>query len=253
MTNLISLPRINLPFLCTDAEKGLISISGISILNEKNYSFDTLVEWINCYFSEGNSSLSVDIDMVFFGNRSTKRFYDFFALLEKYHLAGRQVVVNWYYHAEDSYTMDYGDELSDLFQFPIQLYEKPLLTHFSIEQSEQTPHVLFDPKGIIVIQGPALGMEPWHYFHPLLMWLNALRFTSQALDIHVEIGLTQLDMLNRNYIQAIIQELDLINGKSKMGIRLTWKYSDEKIFALGDEILSNTSLIHQIIQDNHTP
>lgn len=242
MTDFIINPKVNYPFILTDASKGLISISGISIPESPAQFYVPLMTWIDDYLTNISNSLTVNFEMLYFGNRSTKAFFDLFQLLDIHHKAGKQIKVNWFYHPGDNDIMEDGVDFADFFNMPFTIEEKPLVTTFNIKKTGNSPLVYFDQSGDVVIEGPSTNEKPWEYYYPVIMWLDTIRFSLLAVEVKVDINLSQLDKLNHYYIVTIIKELESINDNEGKKVEVIWKYSTDEIKAIGDEMLLKSAI-----------
>lgn len=234
-------PRVNYPFIHSDIENGVISISGISIPEYPRRFYIPLLQWVDEYFDK-RETLTVNFKMLYFGNISSKVFYDFFQVLHKHQLNGKQVVVNWYHLPEDTDIRENGKEFSMLFQFPFHFQEHPILTKFSLPKTESSPSVCYDEVGNLKIEGMATSHKPWEYFQPITLWLNAIRFSSLDLNIKAEIHLNQINRFNLRFLNTLIKELELIENTEQKKIKLIWGYTNDEMKAIGESILLQTNI-----------
>lgn len=242
MTDFIINPKVNYPFILTDASKGLVSISGISISESPTHFYIPLMSWVEDYLTSLSNSLTVNFEMLYFGNRSLKAFFDFFQLLDKHHNNGKQIKVNWFYHPEEDDIMESGEEFANFFNFPFNIEEKPMASKFSIKKTSNSPLVYFDQSGKVVIEGPSTNEKPWEYYYPIILWLDTIRFSLLAINIKVDIYLSRADKLNQYYINTLVKELELIDNKESNRAGLVWKYSSDEIKAIGDDILLKSTI-----------
>ncbi|MDD2278996.1 MAG: DUF1987 domain-containing protein [Bacteroidales bacterium] len=242
MTDFIINPKVNYPFILTDASKGLVYISGISIPENAVQFYIPLIAWIDDYLTSLSNSLTVNFEMLYFGNSSSKAFFDLFQLLDKHHKNGKQIKVNWFYHPDDNDIMEDGEEFADLFNLPFTLQEKPITSVFSFKKTSNSPLVYFDQSGDVIIEGPSTNGKPWKYYYPIIMWLDTIRFSLLAINIKVDIYLSKIDKLNLYYINTIIKELELIDDNVSKQVQIVWKYPNNEIKAIGEDVLLKSTI-----------
>lgn len=239
MTDLIIGPKVNYPFIFTDASKGLVYISGISIPENLSNFYLPLMSWIDDYLTSQNSTLTVNFEMLYFGNRSSKAFFDIFQLLDKHHNNKKQIEVNWFYHPEDEEIMEKGEEFAGFFNYPFNIKEKPMASKFIAERTSNSPLVCLNQSGEMKIEGTSTNGKPWEYYYPIILWLDTVRFSLLAVKIKVDIYLSRIDKLNQCYIKAIVSRLELVKDNE---VELVWKYSNNEIKTIGDDILLKSTI-----------
>ena len=221
-----------------------MQVSGISIPENPTLFYTALINWVDKYFFSGGISLEVSFSMMYFGNSSSKSFYDLFKLLEKQHDKGKQVVVNWHYFADDIDIKEDGEEFAEFFKFPFNITEKQLPSTFSHIMTDAAPLVYYDDSVDIIIEGSCVHSEPWVYFYPLVLWLEMLRYNEpEAISFNVDFFIHSIDENNLNYLTHIIHLLKLIGDKCQC-ISITWKYKNDIIKQLGEEHLIDSKLNH---------
>jgi len=242
MTDFIINPRVNYPFILTDASKELVYISGISIPENPSQFYMPLLGWIDDFLTNISNSLTVNFELMYFGNTTSKAFFDLFSMLEKHSTKGKLVKVNWFYHPDDEDIMEDGEEFADFFHFPFNIEEKPAVTSFNHKRTATSPLVYFDQSGDIVIEGPSINEKPWDYFYPVIMWLDTIRFSSLGIGINADFNISKADKLNLQFIGVLVKEFELINDKESKNVMLVWKYANDEIKAIGDDILLKSTI-----------
>jgi hypothetical protein len=244
MENLINSPSNREPLIVADSQKGTVQVSGLSIPDNPTLFYKALIDWVEEYFISGGNSLEIDFLMLYFGNGSSKSFFNLFKLLEKQHANGKQVSVNWYYFPDDIDIKEDGEEFAEFFKFPFNITEKQLPSTFSHKMTDAAPLVYYDDSVDIIIEGSCVHSEPWVYFYPLVLWLEMLRYNEpEAISFNVDFFIHSIDENNLNYLTHIIHLLKLIGDKCQC-ISITWKYKNDIIKQLGEELLIDSKLNH---------
>lgn len=244
MHSLISTPTGRNPLIVANPHTGTVQVSGMSIPDNPTLFYKPLIDWVDEYFTTGGNRLEIDFLMLYFGNGSSKSFFTLFKLLDKQHMAGKQVSVNWYYLPDDIDIKEDGEEFAEFFKLPFNVTEKQLPSTFNHKMTEAAPLVYYDNSVDIVIEGNCAHSEPWGYFHPLILWLEMLRYNEpEAFSFNVDFFIYTIDENNLNYLTHIIHLLKLIGDKCQ-SFFITWKYKNDTIKRLGEEQLVDCKLNH---------
>ena len=148
------------------------------------------------------------------------------------------------YFPDDIDIKEDGEEFDEFFKLPFNISEKQLPSTFSHKMTEAAPLVYYDNSVDIVIEGNCAHSEPWGYFHPLILWLEMLRYNEpEAFSFNVDFFIYTIDENNLNYLTHIIHLLKLIGDKCQ-SIFITWKYKNDTIKRLGEEQLVDCKLNH---------
>lgn len=250
MPSLISSPTNRNPLIVANSQTGTVQVSGMSIPDNPTLFYKTLIDWVDEYFTSGGNSLEVNFLILYFGNGSSKSFFTLFKLLEKQHMAGKQVSVNWYYFLDDIDIKEDGEEFAEFFKFPFNILEKQLHSTFSHKMTDAAPLVYYDDSVDIIIEGSCVHSEPWVYFYPLVLWLEKLRYNEpEVISFNVDFFIYTIDENNLNYLTHILHLLKLIGDKCQC-ISITWKFKNDNIKQLGEEHLIESKLNHRFIEIN---
>jgi len=111
------------PSFTLDADLGTIEIQGRSLCENTNALFDTLYEKIDEYALNPQVKTTVSVKLEYFNTRSSKCILDIFKKLEKMHLSGNQVVVNWYCQKDDLDMFEAGEDYELLLKLPFRIIE----------------------------------------------------------------------------------------------------------------------------------
>jgi hypothetical protein len=98
------------PSVDFNAETGICELSGESYLEETIDFYIPLLQWLQDYIDYINKPVIFNIKLTYFNTSSSRCLLDILNLLKEYEEQGGQVIVNWYYDADDS---DMEEEIED--------------------------------------------------------------------------------------------------------------------------------------------
>src|SRR3989339_900710 len=106
-----SSPEINL-----DANTGKLLIRGYSYPENANTFYEPVSKWIEEFLKNENKiKIEVHLNLPYINTSSIKFINYFLQKLEQSYLAGKEILINWYYNIEDEYELDTIKEfISDL-------------------------------------------------------------------------------------------------------------------------------------------
>lgn len=104
-----------------DADTGRFSMTGNSYPEDANSFFDPIYKWIETYIDGKKGPILLDIRLNYVNSSSSKCFIDLFDILNNYHEAGGEVVVQWFYQEGDDEICDAGGELLEDVSFPYKI------------------------------------------------------------------------------------------------------------------------------------
>jgi hypothetical protein len=247
MTDFIFNPRTNYPFILTNSIEGSVLISGVSIPDNPTQFYLPLLSWVDDYLSNQSDILTVNFELQYFGMTSSKSFFDLFQIIQKHYKAGKKIAINWYYYPYDDDIKEDGEEYKAFFDLPFEIIEIQPSVTYSKKKTENTPLVYFDQSGDVIIHGNSTGKEPWKYFFPLIKWIEFIRFRTADINIKLEIQLDKIDPLNLHYINHILKEFELVDGKDNKSVEVVWKYNEKEIMDIGFACFNIIKLTHSII------
>jgi hypothetical protein len=102
------------PQICMDGDGGVIDLKGESYPENVTAFYAPLFEWLRGYLAVAdNTQLTVNIELLYFNSSSSKLLMDLIDLLDDASLAGKRVVVNWRYDADNDMAEEYGEEFAE--------------------------------------------------------------------------------------------------------------------------------------------
>lgn len=111
MKNLIIEATKSSPSVRLNAETRIIDISGESYPENAAKFYAPIVDWLDTFFSlTDHSPITVNITLHYFNSSSSKILMDIFDRLDKAHIHGIPVTVNWRCHEENDTAIECGEE-----------------------------------------------------------------------------------------------------------------------------------------------
>jgi hypothetical protein len=108
------------PSVIFDPSKGLFEISGNSLPNNPHWFYMPILEWLDVY-AENSNPETIFIFRLSHQNSSTKKmFHEILKVLERIHIGGKTVRLDWYYPADDEDLFQSGVEFEKSFSFPVR-------------------------------------------------------------------------------------------------------------------------------------
>ncbi|NOZ47220.1 MAG: DUF1987 domain-containing protein [Chlorobi bacterium] len=108
-------------------------ISGYSRPENVRTFYYPVLEWIDNYGKEVLASsnkadfekkpINLTLKMNYFNSSSAKFLLDVIVEVHKFHLAGYNIVINWFYDEGDDDMLETGEDLSDMVDFPFNFIE----------------------------------------------------------------------------------------------------------------------------------
>tara|TARA_B100001093_G_scaffold242967_1_gene232789 strand:+ start:5445 stop:5789 length:345 start_codon:yes stop_codon:yes gene_type:complete len=95
------------PKIEKDFEKGILSISGISMMEDAMSFYNPLKLWVSEFLSVSNSMI-FDFNLEYFNSSSAKQLIQLISLIEEDHFSGKVI---WRYPNHESILHDRGKEL----------------------------------------------------------------------------------------------------------------------------------------------
>lgn len=83
--------------------------------------FDQIIRWISVFLEQSRLPLRLELQLVYLNTSSVKAMMGIFDLLEDAHRQGRQVSVDWRYHAENERIAELAEEFREDCTFPFAI------------------------------------------------------------------------------------------------------------------------------------
>lgn len=120
-------PTYKSPKVTFDPVEGKMCIEGRSVLEKVEEFYRPILNWLDTYIEEANqSSLEFTFDLEYVNLATTKRLLFCFYKLHKLQQKGVKVSVTWRYPNNDKEAKELGEDLAQMFSFPVDFfgYEK---------------------------------------------------------------------------------------------------------------------------------
>jgi hypothetical protein len=110
------------PTVIIDKDKGLIELSGSSIMENPLEVFIPVFNKIAEYVDSPRPKTTVNLKLTYFNTSSSKLLLDLIQNLEAVHAQGKSdIKVYWYYHEDDENMMEIGEDFAMLCNVPIEI------------------------------------------------------------------------------------------------------------------------------------
>ena len=114
------------PYIMFDPWQGKLEIYGISIPENSVEFYKSLLDSLDQYITVPKSTTQVDIQMEYFNTSTSKCIFDILKRLEIIQGMGKEVIINWYYEADDEDMREAGEDYKALVNLPINILQEEL-------------------------------------------------------------------------------------------------------------------------------
>jgi len=108
------------PNITFDPESGHFELSGKSLPEDVTTFYNPILDWLDKYSSKPSSETKVTFKMDYFNTASSKILLDILMKLEEIHEKGNNVLISWYFRADDEDMEEAGEEYGDLVDVPFE-------------------------------------------------------------------------------------------------------------------------------------
>jgi len=109
------------PEVLLDAKNGAFSITGNSYPNNSFRFYLPILEWLDEYCLVPNDETTFVFHISYQNSSSLKMFNEIIKKLERLHLAGKKVNVQWKYQEDDEDLYQVGSEIQAMYKLPFEL------------------------------------------------------------------------------------------------------------------------------------
>ena len=114
-------PSVKTPKISFDDGSGALEIEGRSIPENSTEFYKPVFEWLDAYIDAPSANTEFAFKLEYFNTSSSKCILDVLRKLEKLHINGNKVVVNWFYEEDDEDMKEAGENCQRIVSVPIQL------------------------------------------------------------------------------------------------------------------------------------
>jgi hypothetical protein len=104
------------PKIILDKNNGIFEVSGRSLPEDSAEFYQPVLEWLEEYKENANSTTDFVFKLEYFNTASSKLILDLLSQLEE--IEG--VTIHWYYHEDDEDMQEAGEEFSELVEVPFE-------------------------------------------------------------------------------------------------------------------------------------
>lgn len=113
-------PDTDSPDLTLDAEKNIFNISGISVVEDALEFYTPVLKWFDDYMRSPNLKTTLVIKLKYFNTSSAELILYIFDKLKMIQDKGKEVLVSWHYHINDSDMKEAGEDYAELVELPFE-------------------------------------------------------------------------------------------------------------------------------------
>lgn len=106
------------PNVILDKDRSIFEFSGQSLPENAREVYQPIIKWLEDYANEPNPTTNVIFKMKYFNTASSKVIFELIKKLNKIHLSGSPVKINWHYKSDDEDMYETGKYYSDLVEMP---------------------------------------------------------------------------------------------------------------------------------------
>jgi hypothetical protein len=109
------------PAVRSDANQGLLEITGRSNPENTIEVYKPIMNWVEEYVQHPGEKTTINIQLEHFNTSSSKSLIGILKRLETLKKEGREVVVNWYYDANDEDILEAGESFESVVAIPFNM------------------------------------------------------------------------------------------------------------------------------------
>lgn len=108
------------PGVILDKENNNFEIWGRSLPEDVNSFFEPIISWFEEYAENPNDKTVLNVKMSYFNTASSKILLDIFVALEDIFETGKDVLVKWFYPADEDDMKEAGEEYEEMIEIPFE-------------------------------------------------------------------------------------------------------------------------------------
>ena len=109
------------PAVRSDSIQGLLEITGRSNPENTIEVFKPIVNWVEEYVQNPGEKTTVNIQLEHFNTSSSKSLIGILKRLEAIKKEGRDIIINWYYDADDEDILEAGENFESVIEIPFNM------------------------------------------------------------------------------------------------------------------------------------
>ena len=111
------------PTIKFDPKSGDLLLKGRSIPENSIEFYKPLVDVLDAYNANPQSTTKVDIQLEYFNTSSSKCILDVFKKLEAINSGNSEVTINWFYEEDDEDMLEAGEDYQAIISVPFKMIE----------------------------------------------------------------------------------------------------------------------------------
>jgi len=109
------------PDVYFDCNKGIMEIKGASYDEDSTEFYHRVIEWVDNYEKEPNSTVVLNFHLKYLNSSSTYSLYELLKRFSEFKAKGVHVTVNWFHNEEDEDIREAGEEYSELLEMKFNI------------------------------------------------------------------------------------------------------------------------------------
>lgn len=118
-------PTFATPTIVMDADSGVFKIMGNSYPEDPLPVYIPVIDWFRKYTEHPLPKTVFEFKFTYFSTASTQLIFEIFRMLEEIYKNKYEVLVRWYYAADNEEIHENGLDFSTLFDMPFEVIEVP--------------------------------------------------------------------------------------------------------------------------------
>ncbi len=120
MKRILVIERDFIPGIILDKEQGVFEITGKACPENLDEFYDPIFRWLDEYANDPNPNTVFHIRLVYYNTASSKALLKIMQKLENIHKSGYDVLIKWYYEADDEELLIAGEDYAELIKVPFE-------------------------------------------------------------------------------------------------------------------------------------
>lgn len=123
MENLFLKGTEETPEVVFDKGKQEFRVTGKSYMEDALTHYTKVITWLGEYSKNPNPITNFKFELEYVNTASSKIVFDILDELNKMHLSGAKIIVEWHYYEEDEDMLDLGKEFEEAYDVPFKFEE----------------------------------------------------------------------------------------------------------------------------------
>ncbi len=111
------------PEIVFDKDKPEFRVTGKSYMEDAMAHYTKVIAWLSEYGKNPNPTTNFKFELEYVNTASSKIVFDILDELNKMHLRGDKILVEWHYYEEDEDMLDLGKEFEEAYDVPFKFEE----------------------------------------------------------------------------------------------------------------------------------